>query len=533
MDTIKLYKYVPGHNTGSWELASSNARPSFYDAKDDSSTKAVHDWFLEVNGDIDTRVDQDLAFVFEVSTRRVTFNANGHVWALKFPTDAQHRAFSEQLNDRVFYNTYGVANDLPNRRKELGADYADLLFSAANTFAEPMEADGGRDVPSAVERLQAERAKEYDEDEPTLGITMGGGESSYLLRASGFDVLRNTPGRGVEGGNVSFSLTPSFTPSKPTFTPSKVLLAQGERRMNLLTHEAPTSLHHADIETGKIVSTFTFQKDAVTIPIKDIVADTKSSQMEEASTFLGLDRSRLCRWDLREARGVVQESPVVVTYTGGKDYSRGTNFTCMATSGEGYVAVGSQDGKIRLYSNKTLTRANTAIPGLGAPITSIDVTYDGKWVLATTERYLMLVKTAYTTDKGEVATGFASRMGSHRNMPLLLRLRPEDLALTAGTPFAKGKFTWVTEQGQTERWIAASCGKFTVHWNFHKVKTAVADGMSFGGLPTNTAYLLTATAKEERVVDTGFVHQKYSAGTPGHDTSLVVLTPHSVFNMAS
>ena len=63
--------------------------------------------------------------------------------------------------------------------------------------------------------------------------------------------------------------------------------------------------------------------------------------------------------------------------------------------GDGYIVVGSNDGQIRLYSDKSLSRANTAIPGLGAPITAVDVTYDGKWVLATTNNYLMVVKTTY------------------------------------------------------------------------------------------------------------------------------------------
>jgi hypothetical protein len=52
----------------------------------------------------------------------------------------------------------------------------------------------------------------------------------------------------------------------------------------------------------------------------------------------------------------------------------------MATSGEGYVVVGADDGKVRLYSEKTLTQAKTSIPGMGLPITNVDVTYDGGWV---------------------------------------------------------------------------------------------------------------------------------------------------------
>lgn len=53
----------------------------------------------------------------------------------------------------------------------------------------------------------------------------------------------------------------------------------------------------------------------------------------------------MCRWDLRTSAGVVSSSPVV-DYVSGKDFARGTNFTCMATSGDGFVAVGSKDGKV-------------------------------------------------------------------------------------------------------------------------------------------------------------------------------------------
>ena len=41
---------------------------------------------------------------------------------------------------------------------------------------------------------------------------------------------------------------------------------------------------------------------------------------------------------MRDPRGVVQDlSSPVVGYESGKDYSRGTNFTCMATTGTCYT----------------------------------------------------------------------------------------------------------------------------------------------------------------------------------------------------
>ena len=67
----------------------------------------------------------------------------------------------------------------------------------------------------------------------------------------------------------------------------------------------------------------------------------------------------------------------------------------MTCAGDGFVVVGAQDGQVRMYSENTLTRAKTAIPGLGAPISSVDVTYDGKWVVATTKSYIMVVNATF------------------------------------------------------------------------------------------------------------------------------------------
>ena len=92
-------------------------------------------------------------------------------------------------------------------------------------------------------------------------------------------------------------------------------------------------------------------------------------------------------------------------------------------SGDGYVVIGSDDGQIRMYSEKSLTRANTAIPGLGGPITAVDVTYDGKWVLATTKNYLMVVKTTYKV------SSFAMHQLRQSNCSMLLTFKCLDQGL--------------------------------------------------------------------------------------------------------
>ncbi len=159
-------------------------------------------------------------------------------------------------------------------------------------------------------------------------------------------------------------------------------------------------------------------------------------------------------------------------------------------------------------------------------------------MLATTRNYLMVLKTMYKDPKsGKELCGFTSKMGANAPAPRLLRLktgafpprprwhgascpalqgtagqcplfsapcqlrgnapdaaalrlggpapavpspvRPrctpaEDVKLTKGAPLEKGHFTWITERGRQERWIVASCGTYTVLWNFRWVSIAVA-----------------------------------------------------------
>lgn len=79
----------------------------------------------------------------------------------------------------------------------------------------------------------------------------------------------------------------------------------------------------------------------------------------------------------------------------------------------------------------------------------------------------MLDVEAPVQDKsGKQTNGFKSRMGQKAPAPRLLRLKQEDTLLVKGAPLTKGKFTWITESGRQERWIVASCGNYTVLWNF-------------------------------------------------------------------
>lgn len=640
----KLYRFAPDPASpagGAWELVAADVRPSFFDAAEDERGGAARPrWRLEI-GDLEAAVTDEYAA--DAGERRLTValpspdeeeeggsagrggGAGGGVWALKWPPGPGFRSFLDRYELCLYENAFGAS---PAARAAAAGSVERAASPPPPAAAEAFGPDsvlnlgpGGESAASRAAWAAADEGGDGDEEmaedappgpasealaaDAILGLRLGAGDRSYLVRGGGrIDALANTPGGGVRGAGVGFTLTPPpgntlggggrssrGTPSTlgraggvtadaggaaPAITPSRLLLMDRERRLAALGgggDAAATTpgtgrdrVFDADLETGTVVAAWALRKDGVDVAMDDLANESRGAQLDGRSTFLGLASNRLVRWDLRDARGAVAEadlgggagssldSPAVATYAGGKDYARGARFTCMATSGDGCVAVGSADGQVRLYSERTLTRAATSIPGLGAPVTSIDVTFDGGWVLATTDRYLMLLKTAFTDGStGARTDAFHSRMGASAPAPRLLRLRPEDAARTGHAPLQKGKFTWVTEPGRRERWIAASCGSATLLWSFRAVRHAPADNVGWGGLTACTEYSLIP--KGESVLDSVFVADRQGAadtpppqsggrgrerGTPGRGTpggggagaAMVIVTDKHVFSTA-
>lgn len=59
--------------------------------------------------------------------------------------------------------------------------------------------------------------------------------------------------------------------------------------MNMISPLSGASLWHADIETGKVISEWRFQKDGVDVAMKDITTENKAAQVRSwgAATLLG------------------------------------------------------------------------------------------------------------------------------------------------------------------------------------------------------------------------------------------------------
>ncbi|KAH7387485.1 hypothetical protein KP509_16G025200 [Ceratopteris richardii] len=451
----KLYRHIGGNTPkAQWVVAAKSVSWEFSregdcddDESDDGDEKGVswNSWFLLVGSRVSARVDEKLQAKFFGEQLRVDFVHYG-VWALKFTSRTDFQDFETEFRNCLFENTYLLEATEENKIKVFGKDFIGWANPEAADDSVWEDAEDSFDMPVGTKPLKE------DYVEPSKGIiqslTMGALDHSYLVSVKGIEAVKNLPS-GIHGKGVSVMFNGPGSTSYST--PKKAMLIRGESNLMVLSPNDESASHSSsvqqvDVGTGKIVSQWKFEKDGTAITMRDIVNDSKGSQLDPTrSTFLGLDDNRLCRWDMRDRRGIVQQlaSPVL-DWTEGHQFSRGTNFQCFASTGDGAVVVGSKDGKVRLYGTTSMRMAKTAFPGLGSPITHVDVTYDGKWVLATADSYLILISTVFKDKDGKTKTGFTGRMGNNIAAPRLLKLSPLDVHLAGKNyKFQHGQFSWV------------------------------------------------------------------------------------------
>ncbi|XP_022140137.1 protein CYPRO4 [Momordica charantia] len=502
-------------------------------------------WYLKVGSKIRVKVSSEMQLKTFRDQRRVDFVAQG-VWALKFFSDEDYRFFVEKFQGCLFENTYGFEATEENKLKVYGKDFIGWAKPevADDSMWEDAEESFSKSPNSATPVRANDLMEEFEEaaDGGIKSLALGALDNSFLVGDSGIQVVRNFT-HGIQGKGVYVNIDngnrgPRGGGSALAYsTPKKALLMKAETNMLLMSpmnegRPHTSGLHQLDIETGKIVTEWKFGKDGVDISMRDITNDSKGAQLDPSgSTFLGLDDNRLCRWDMRDRKGMVQNlatsSTPVLNWAQGHQFSRGTNFQCFATTGDGSIVVGSLDGKIRLYSINSMRQAKTAFPGLGSPVTHVDVTYDGRWILGTTDSYIILICTLFTDKDGKAKTGFAGRMGNRISAPRLLKLTPLDSHLAGvDNKFRNAQFSWVTEDGKQERHLVATVGKFSVIWNFQQVKNGSHECYRHQeGL--KSCYCYKIVLKDDSIVDSRFMHEKFAV-TDSPEAPLVIATPMKV-----
>ncbi|XP_076925469.1 protein CYPRO4-like [Bidens hawaiensis] len=547
---VKLYIHTGGNTADSkWAVVeklvsfrfvkSASNGDKEYEDDDDEADEDLY-WVLKVGSKVNALVDQQLQLKPIVEQLRIDFVANG-VYAMKFFNVDDYKKFVEEYEKCLFENTYGFECNEANKAKIFGKDFVAWANpeAADDSMWEDAE-DSFAQSPVFKTPVRANHDLREEFEEAAKGgsiksLALGALDNSFLVSDLGIQVVKNFS-HGIHGKGVYVGFDNAIK-SHVDSTPRKALLMKAETNMLLMSPMVngkphTNGVHQFDIETGKVVTEWKFAKDGTDITMRDVTNDSKGAQMDPSgTTFLGLDDNRLCRWDMRDRHGIVQNladsNAPVLNWTQGHQFSRGTNFQCFATTGDGSIVVGSVDGKIRLYSVSSMRQAKTAFPGLGSPITHVDVTYDGKWILGTTDTYLILICTLFTDKDGKSKTGFAGRMGNRISAPRLLKLNPLD-SHRAGmfNKFRGAQFSWVTEGGKQERHLVATVGKFSVIWNFQQVKDGSHECYR-NQVGLKSCYCYKIVPKDDSIVESRFMHEKFAV-SDSPEAPLVVATPLKV-----
>ncbi|KAJ2743302.1 Vacuolar import and degradation protein 27 [Coemansia sp. BCRC 34301] len=281
-------------------------------------------------------------------------------------------------------------------------------------------------------------------------------DRSFVVRGSRIGVFRHG-----DNDDIEFDTTINrIDDTRGTeFTPSSVMLHEQDSSMVLMNRDRPHELYRMDLEYGKVVEEWKVHED---IPTVSIAPNTKYSQMTGDKTLVGLSHNMLYRIDPR----VGGDNMVVQNEL--QSYTVKSHFTAAATTDSGAIAVGSGKGEIRLF-DRLGVRAKTTLPALGEAILGIDVTSDGRYVVATCKTYLLLIDTKLPSDPAG-KTGFQKAFPqAQKPAPRRLQLKPEHVVyMAAPISFTPAKFNQSPDGNHSEKTIVTSTGPFVITWNLRR-----------------------------------------------------------------
>ncbi len=193
------------------------------------------------------------------------------------------------------------------------------------------------------------------------------------------------------------------------------MLHDQDTRMVLMNPLKECSLFAMDIEYGKIVEEWKVDND---IAVNAIAPMSKYSQITGEQTLVGTSGNVLFRIDPRlGGRGnAMAES---------KEYTTKDKFSGVTTTADGKLAVVSEKGVIRMFDSVGKI-AKTTLPAMGDPIIGVDVTGNGRWIVATCKTYLLIIDTLIGDGKYGGGLGFNHAFPANtKPQPKRLQLRPE------------------------------------------------------------------------------------------------------------
>ena len=193
----------------------------------------------------------------------------------------------------------------------------------------------------------------------------------------------------------------------------------------------------------------------------DFTYPQKLAQLNGQNEMIGINSNNIFLLD-----GRVNRKNKIVDI---KNFSINPQFKCVITTGNGGIATGSENGDIRLFNE--IGNAKTLINGFNNTIRYLDSSFDGKYILATCDKSIMVIN----TDNEHNLNGFNSCFGRINIKPLILKLSQNDLIKYKldKEVFTPAKFN--NNTNSKEIMIISSLGQYVILWNFKQVQNGHTD----------------------------------------------------------
>lgn len=283
-------------------------------------------------------------------------------------------------------------------------------------------------------------------------------DRSYVVRGDKLGVFNNN--------NNKLNYQTTISNLREKFNPEKMMLHMQDQNMIMSNKNIDDKrLFKMDLNRGKIVDEWEVDKN---VPVESYGPNSKFSQLTNEQTLTGISKNGLFKIDPRLAN-------IKLVHGDAKLYKTKNNeLLSLSTTEQGFIAVGSDKGDIRFY-DKLGTNAKSLLPSLGEAIIGVDVSNDGRWLLATCKTYLLLVDTKIgANQRNEGSLGYLKSFDKDKKpKPRRLTIKPEHVAYmsmeTGGKPLHFTKAYFNTGVNSKETTIVTSTGPYIISWSLKKV----------------------------------------------------------------
>lgn len=465
-------------------------------------TLYIHAKEIRINGAISKNMNptfnyEHLSFIFNYYTLEKGEIA-AYSWLLKFPSFRDLADFQNKFLS-LMYETLNKDKWGKNKEQDYFVDAFSKLKVDEETIEEGTELEEEEDDDDEDEEEEEDsddsrddtiKWETKDQREKNSNLAIGySKDRSYVVRGDKIGVFSESDDGQLQFQTAINNLTDLHG---KTFNPEKMLLHQQDQFMIMSNPQFnDKSLYKMDLNRGKIVEEWQVSKE---VPVKSYAPNSKFAQLTNEQTLTGISSNGLFTIDPRlSGNKLVNDN----TY---KAYKTTNNqFQTLATTDKGYIALGSGKGDIRLF-DRLGVNAKTALPSLGDPIIGIDISKDGRWLLATCKTYLLLIDNKISEgQKNAGKLGFTNYFDKDKKpTPRRLALKPEHEAYivreNGGKPMTFTPAYFNTGLDSKETTIVTSCGKYVISWSIGKVllnkpdpyvvkrytQNVIADNFKFG-----------------------------------------------------